>query len=111
MDATGPDTAMRHELDAEGHDAGVELEELVSSSSLVCFGFLFRRSTWPRSTPEGLGDSSWAVVDGIARINTGGVPLSGQELRHTLIPGQARGLLREIAASKSFQDAVAHSVS
>ncbi|WBQ04148.1 DUF262 domain-containing protein [Kribbella sp. CA-293567] len=40
-----------------------------------------------------------------ARINTGGVPLSSQELRHALIPGQGRELLSELAQSLSFKRA------
>jgi hypothetical protein len=46
-----------------------------------------------------------------ARINTGGQPLTRQELRHALIPGPARKLLRELAESAAFQDATLHSVS
>lgn len=46
-----------------------------------------------------------------ARINTGGYPLTRQELRHALIPGPARELLRELAKSDAFQDATLHSVS
>jgi Protein of unknown function DUF262 len=46
-----------------------------------------------------------------ARINTGGLPLTLQELRHALIPGPARDLLRELAASSAFLDATQHSVS
>ena len=46
-----------------------------------------------------------------ARINTGGRPLTPQELRHALIPGPARKLLRELAESAAFQDATLHSVS
>jgi hypothetical protein len=45
-----------------------------------------------------------------ARINTGGVPLSAQELRHALTPGPAREILKELAGSDSFQNAVDHSV-
>lgn len=53
-----------------------------------------------------------AVKDNIfARINTGGVPLSRQELRHALIPGPARTLLREWAATNEFQRATSGSVS
>ena len=44
------------------------------------------------------------------RINTGGLPLSRQELRHALIPGPARGLLAELAASSDFQRATHGSV-
>ena len=40
-----------------------------------------------------------------ARINTGGMPLTQQELRHALIPGRARGLLKELAGSLEFQRA------
>lgn len=46
-----------------------------------------------------------------ARINTGGLPLSAQELRHALIPGQGRELLAELAESPSFLDATLTSVS
>jgi hypothetical protein len=46
-----------------------------------------------------------------ARINTGGRPLTHQELRHALIPGRARGLLRELASSDAFLEATQYSVS
>ncbi|WP_067479658.1 DUF262 domain-containing protein [Actinomadura hibisca] len=45
-----------------------------------------------------------------ARINTGGLPLSQQELRHALIPGPSRALLRELAESPGFQKATGGSV-
>jgi Protein of unknown function DUF262 len=45
-----------------------------------------------------------------ARINTGGRPLTPQELRHALIPGRARELLRELARSETFLIATRHSV-
>ncbi|MGH3430158.1 MAG: DUF262 domain-containing protein, partial [Mycobacteriales bacterium] len=45
-----------------------------------------------------------------ARINTGGLPLSAQELRHALIPGEARRYLKEWAESSVFLDATAHSI-
>ncbi|ASU77621.1 DUF262 domain-containing protein [Actinopolyspora erythraea] len=44
------------------------------------------------------------------RINTGGMPLSLQELRHALIPGKARDLLAELSESESFQRATRGSV-
>ncbi|MFE0541434.1 DUF262 domain-containing protein [Streptomyces sp. NPDC058891] len=45
------------------------------------------------------------------RINTGGLPLSQQELRHALIPGPARDLLARLAESPFFLDATARSIS
>lgn len=45
-----------------------------------------------------------------ARINTGGLPLSAQELRHALIPGSARDILRDLAQSEEFLDATTRSV-
>jgi hypothetical protein len=45
-----------------------------------------------------------------ARINTGGLPLTQQELRHALIKGKARKLLRDLAANESFLEATQGSV-
>ena len=45
------------------------------------------------------------------RINTGGMPLSGQEIRHALNQGASTRLLEELAKSQEFQSAVDGSVS
>ena len=45
-----------------------------------------------------------------ARINTGGMPLSSQELRHALVPGKARDILRQWAATEEFRKATANSI-
>lgn len=45
------------------------------------------------------------------RINTGGVSLSGQEIRHALNLGPATDLLEELAKSSEFQSATDYSVS
>ncbi|MEO3778167.1 DUF262 domain-containing protein [Micromonospora sp. B11E3] len=45
-----------------------------------------------------------------ARINTGGLPLSRQELRHALIPGKGREILRDWAESDVFRSATGDSV-
>ncbi|WP_413801414.1 DUF262 domain-containing protein [Streptomyces iranensis] len=58
-----------------------------------------------RGTPEE------AKFNIFARINTGGLPLSRQELRHALIPGQAREFLELLATSPAFGRATTHSVS
>lgn len=58
-----------------------------------------------RGTPEE------AKFNIFARINTGGQPLTRQELRHALIPGSARKLLATLAESEFFLSATARSVS
>ncbi len=45
------------------------------------------------------------------RINTGGEPLSLQEIRHALNQGQATMLLEDLAQTQEFKEATAHSVS
>ncbi|MGW7127844.1 DUF262 domain-containing protein [Streptomyces bobili] len=57
-----------------------------------------------RGTPEPV------MFNVFARINTGGEPLTRQEIRHALIPGRARTYLAELAASEAFQSATGGSV-
>ena len=45
-----------------------------------------------------------------ARLNTGGLPLTHQELRHALVPGRARAVLRDWASSDAFQQAIDYSI-
>ena len=45
-----------------------------------------------------------------ARINTGGMSLSAQELRHAITPGKARNLLESWADSREFLEATDRSV-
>ena len=45
-----------------------------------------------------------------ARLNTGGMPLTHQELRHALVPGRARYVLRQWASSDSFRRATDYSI-
>lgn len=52
-----------------------------------------------RGTPEPV------MFNIFARINTGGAPLTRQELRHALTPGEGRVLLKELAESESFKEA------
>ncbi|MFD6985762.1 DUF262 domain-containing protein, partial [Streptomyces sp. NPDC059956] len=46
-----------------------------------------------------------------ARINTGGLPLTRQEIRHALIPGPARKLLSSLADSPEFASATGRRIS
>ncbi|GAA2733175.1 DUF262 domain-containing protein [Streptomyces nogalater] len=57
-----------------------------------------------RGTPEPV------MFNVFARINTGGEPLTRQEIRHALIPGRARTLLAELAETEEFRRATGHSV-
>lgn len=45
-----------------------------------------------------------------ARLNIGGMPLTHQELRHALVPGKARDLLRTWAEGDSFQRATDYTI-
>lgn len=56
------------------------------------------------------GTPEEAMFNIFGRINTGGLPLSNQELRHALIKGKARSVLKEWAASPEFQSATDHSI-
>lgn len=57
-----------------------------------------------RGTPEEV------MFNVFRRINTGGVPLSPQEIRHALNPGPVRGFLENLANSKEFRNATNHSI-
>ena len=46
-----------------------------------------------------------------SRINTGGMTLTGQEIRHALHKGPVLGFLRDLSATKEFLDATQRSVS
>ncbi len=86
-------------------EEGNNFESLPPSLQLRILESQFTIQVIRRTTPEPV------KLNIFARINTGGVPLSRQELRHALIPGRARKLLKEMADSDSFQKAVAYSVS
>lgn len=45
------------------------------------------------------------------RLNTGGLPLSAQEIRHVLYQGQATAFLTRLAQSEAFLEATAHAIS
>eukprot|EP01034_Spumella_vulgaris_P032803 gene32803-40487_t len=44
------------------------------------------------------------------RINTGGLPLSGQEIRHAIKQGNATNLLKRLADSENFKTATGNSI-
>lgn len=46
-----------------------------------------------------------------SRINTGGLPLTPQEIRHALVEGPVRGYLADLAEDPAFGEATGHSVS
>ena len=56
-------------------------------------------------------DTPYEVMFNIfKRINTGGLPLNGQEIRHALNPGKARALLMELANSQEFKSATSGTI-
>jgi hypothetical protein len=79
-------------------------EQLSPALQLRILESQFTMQVIRKSTPEAV------KLNIFARINTGGVPLSAQELRHALTPGQARRFLQELAQTDEFQTAVSHSV-
>lgn len=86
-------------------EEGKSFVELSSALQLRVLESQFTMQVIRRATPEAV------KLNIFARINTGGVPLSAQELRHALTPGPARAILKELARSSAFQDAVARTVS
>ncbi len=84
---------------------GSTFETLSHALQLRVLESQFTMQVIRKATPEAV------KLNIFARINTGGVPLSQQELRHALTPGSARALLRKMAASPAFREAVADSVS
>ncbi|MFF7242331.1 DUF262 domain-containing protein [Embleya sp. NPDC008237] len=57
-----------------------------------------------RGTPEAV------KFNVFSRINTGGLPLTRQEIRHAMIPGPARAMLADLAESPAFGAATGYSV-
>jgi hypothetical protein len=86
-------------------EEGKTFAELPSALQLRVLESQFTMQVIRKTTPEPV------KLNIFARINTGGVPLSAQELRHALTPGPARQLLKDLAQSEAFRNAVAHSVS
>jgi hypothetical protein len=86
-------------------EQGKTFDELSSALRLRVLESQFTFQVIRKSTPEPV------QLNIFARINTGGMPLSPQEMRHALTPGASRELLRDLARSAAFKVAVAHSVS
>lgn len=57
------------------------------------------------------GTSPDVLFNVFRRINTGGMTLNGQEIRHALNPGPVRDYLKELAESDEFKKATADSIS
>ena len=56
------------------------------------------------------GTPDEVMINIFKRINTGGVPLTRQEIRNALNKGPVREFLRRLAASNAFNEATDHSV-
>jgi hypothetical protein len=56
------------------------------------------------------GTPSAVMFNIFKRINTGGLPLSAQEIRHAIKQGPATKLLKQLAESKEFKEATGNSI-
>ncbi|MCQ8181108.1 DUF262 domain-containing protein [Methylomonas sp. SURF-1] len=56
------------------------------------------------------GTPSPVMFNIFKRINTGGLPLSAQEIRHAIKQGAATKLLKELAESKNFKEVTRNSI-
>ena len=87
-----------HEFEDEGYDGlTLRLQRRLRETELVVH--LIRHGT-PLDVKFNI----------FARINTGGMALTGQELRHAIIPGPARKILSDWAGSNEFKRATANSI-
>lgn len=76
----------------------------------------------PRSMQRRIGETQFVVnviqpgtppevmFNIFRRINTGGMPLNGQEIRHALNPGPVRKYLKDLAQSNEFAEATDRSI-
>lgn len=94
-----------HGLQYLENEEGKTFDRLPSALQLRVLESQFTMQVIRKTTPEPV------KLNIFARINTGGVPLSAQELRHALTPGPARDILKSLAHSQAFRTAVANSVS
>lgn len=94
-----------NDLEYLDRENGKSFHDLSAALKLRVLESQFTLQIIRKSTPDPV------KLNIFARINTGGVPLSQQELRHALTPGLARTLLKELATDRSFRDAVDDSVS
>jgi hypothetical protein len=85
-------------------EEGKTFKELPQGLQLRILESQFTIQVIRKTTPEPV------KLNIFARINTGGVPLSPQELRHALTPGPARAILKEFAEAPAFRRAVDDSV-
>jgi hypothetical protein len=104
-DAIGEEPFRLAGLEYLQKEEGKRFDELAAALRLRILESQFTFQVIRKSTPEPV------KLNIFARINTGGMPLSPQELRHALTPGPCRAVLRDLAASDAFQTAVAGSVS
>ena len=81
-----------------------------------------RYADLPRSMQRRIGETQFVVnviqpgtppevmFNIFRRINTGGMPLNGQEIRHALNPGPVRKYLKDLAESNEFAEATDRSI-
>ncbi|MCX7997780.1 MAG: DUF262 domain-containing protein [Leptospiraceae bacterium] len=77
-------------------------QRIIKSTQVTVFGIRLKTIAKDKETRE---QQQQVIYNIFERINTGGLPLSPQEIRHAIKQGKSTQLLKELADSKQFKEA------